>query len=154
MGFSSTLWLSQWEPITAHLWTGAITREYCYPIVLKRHSYNIHWMSKTLRTPSTVVSSWLDVLWVVGYSWYTWEIVECEKPSSVAVLDTLKTDAPGTCYHTPFKGTSIFCLAHSPSEWNTYTIHVSIVSRLKNPSLHVSSPSSTLIWSGFSKWRQ
>jgi hypothetical protein len=25
-------------------------------------------------------------------------------------------------------------LAHSPSEWHTYTIHVSIVARLKNPS--------------------
>ena len=36
----------------------------------------------------TVVLSWLDVLWVVDHSWYTWETVE--KPSSVAVLDTLK----------------------------------------------------------------
>ena len=32
----------------------------------------------------TVVSNWLDVLW------YTRETVEREKPSSVAVLDTLK----------------------------------------------------------------
>ena len=38
----------------------------------------------------TVVSSWLDVLWVVDQSWYTQETVECVKPSSVAVLDTLK----------------------------------------------------------------
>ena len=30
-------------------------------------------------------------------------------------------------YHTLFKGTYIFCLAHSLSEWHTYTIHVSIV---------------------------
>ena len=40
---------------------------------------------------STVVSCWLDVLWVVDHSWWTTrETVECEKPSRVAVLDTLK----------------------------------------------------------------
>ena len=38
----------------------------------------------------TVVPCWLDVLWVVDHSWYTQETFECEKPSSVAVLDTLK----------------------------------------------------------------
>jgi hypothetical protein len=38
-------------------------------------------------------------------------------------------------YQTQFKGTKIFCPAHLSSEWPTYTIHVSIVSRLKNPSL-------------------
>ena len=38
----------------------------------------------------TVVSSWLNVLCVVDHSWYTWETVEGEKPSSIAVLDTLK----------------------------------------------------------------
>ena len=37
-----------------------------------------------------VVSSWLDVLWMVGHSRYTGEPVKCEKLSSVAVLDTLK----------------------------------------------------------------
>jgi hypothetical protein len=40
---------------------------------------------------------------VLGHSWYTQET---------------------TYYHTPCKGTSIFCLAHSPAEWHTYTIHV------------------------------
>ena len=39
---------------------------------------------------NAVVSSWLDVRWVVDHFWYTWETVESEKPSSVAVLDTLK----------------------------------------------------------------
>jgi hypothetical protein len=71
----------------------------------------------------------------MSFGWWTtlvtWEIVECDKPSSVAVLDT-QTGAPGTCYHTPFKGTEIFCLALSPTEWHIYTIHVS---RLKNLSL-------------------
>ena len=33
----------------------------------------------------TVVSSWLDVIWVVDHSWHTGETVECEKPNSVAV---------------------------------------------------------------------
>jgi hypothetical protein len=47
----------------------------------------------------------------------------------------VQSDAPGTYYHTLFKGTSIFCLVQSPSEWYTYIIHVSIVSRLKNHSL-------------------
>ena len=35
-----------------------------------------------------VVSSWLNVLWVVDHSWYTRETVDCEKPTSVGVLDT------------------------------------------------------------------
>jgi hypothetical protein len=37
-----------------------------------------------------VVSSWLDVLRVGHHSLYTWATFEHEKPSSVAVLDTLK----------------------------------------------------------------
>ena len=45
-----------------------------------------------------------------------------------------QTGAHGTYYHTQFKGI-IFCLAHSPSEWHTHTIHISIVSRLKNAPL-------------------
>ena len=44
----------------------------------------------TLMLP-TVVSSLLDVLWVVDHSWYTQETVKHEIPSSVAVLDTLKS---------------------------------------------------------------
>jgi hypothetical protein len=40
----------------------------------------------------TVVSCWLDVHhWVVDHSWYTWESVEREKPSLIALLSTLKT---------------------------------------------------------------
>ena len=54
---------------------------------------------------------------------------------SVKIPATLQfltqTGAPETYYHTLFKTTSVFCLAHSPSEWHTYTIHVPIVSRLK-----------------------
>jgi hypothetical protein len=48
--------------------------------------------------------------------------VECEKSSSVEVLDT---GAFYTKYHTRSKAL----------KWHTYTIHVSIVSRLKNHSL-------------------
>ena len=46
-----------------------------------------------------------------------------------------QTGEPGAYYHTLFKGTEIVCLAHSPSEWHTYTIQVSVVSRLKTHSL-------------------
>ena len=44
--------------------------------------------STRCRKRSTVVSSWLDVLWVLDHSWYTQETDECETPSSAAVLDT------------------------------------------------------------------
>ena len=44
----------------------------------------------------TVVSSWLDVPWVVDHSLYTLETVDHEK-----------------------------CLVHSAPEWHTYTVHVS-----------------------------
>ena len=37
---------------------------------------------------STVVSSWLVVLWMVDHYWFTLETVEREKPSSVGDLDT------------------------------------------------------------------
>jgi hypothetical protein len=60
--------------------------------------------------------------------------VEPEKKTAALQFLT-RTGVPGTYYHTPFKGNKKNCLVHSPSEWHTYTIHVSIVSRLKNPSL-------------------
>jgi hypothetical protein len=41
-------------------------------------------------TLPTFVSSWMDVLYVVDHSWYTRETAGREKPSSVAVLDTVK----------------------------------------------------------------
>ena len=52
------------------------------------------------------------------------------------------------------KGTYIFCLAHSPSEWHTYTIHVSIIWRFKNPFLTYLLPFIHTDWSGFNKWHQ
>ena len=96
----------------------------------------------------TVVSSWLDVLRVVDHPWYTRETVECKKNSNVAVLDTNLW----AYYHTLFKGTLIFCLAHSPSEW--HTIHVSIISWLKNISLTCLLSFIYTDWSGFNKWNQ
>ena len=59
------------------------------------------WSMLTPMRP-TVVPSWLDVLWVVDHSCYKRETVESEKPSSVAVLDTLKL-----VQHTLFKGTLV-----------------------------------------------
>jgi hypothetical protein len=53
----------------------------------------------------TFVSNWLGVLWVVNHSWYTRETVECEKPSSVADLDTLKLVPLAPTSITPFKVT-------------------------------------------------
>ena len=65
-----------------------------------------------------------------------------------------QTGAPGTYYHTPFKGTFIFCLAISHSEWHKYTILVSIVSKLKNPSSACLLHFIYTDWSGFNKWHQ
>ena len=71
------------------------------------------------------------------------------KSSSVAVLDTNRCAWHLLYYHIPFKGTCIFCLAYSPSEWHMYTIHVSIVSMLKTPSLTCLLPFIYNDWSGF-----
>ena len=71
------------------------------------------------------------------------KLLSVKHPAAMQFLT--QTGADGTYYHTLFKGTYIFCLAYSPSEWHTYTFHVSIVSRLKIIFSPVSSPSSTLI---------
>ena len=47
----------------------------------------------------TVVSSWLDVIWVVNRSLFTQETVEREKLSSVAVLEKPVCLAPTTIPH-------------------------------------------------------
>ena len=47
-------------------------------------------------------------------------------------------------YHPPFKGTNLL-FAHSPSEWHTYTIHVSIVS-IRDPSSHLDSSGQSMSW--------
>jgi hypothetical protein len=45
-------------------------------------------------------------------------------------------------------------LANSPSEWHTHTIHVSILSRLTNPSLTRPFRFLYTDWSGCNKWHQ
>ena len=60
-----------------------------------------------------------------------------EKPSRVAVLDKLKPVLLAPTAIPVQKGTAIFYLAHSPSEWHTNTIHVSVVSRFKNSVLTI-----------------
>jgi hypothetical protein len=66
----------------------------------------------------------------VSFGWWTildtHGKLEHEKPSSVAVLGTLKPVllAPTTI---PLSKALKSRLAYSPSEWHTYTIHVSIV---------------------------
>ena len=83
---------------------------------------------------------------VVDHSWYTRETVEHEKPSSVTVLDTNRCT-----WHLlyPIQRHLNMLSYHSPSEWHTYTIHVSIVSRLKYFS-NLSHPLH-LHWRGFNK---
>jgi hypothetical protein len=73
----------------------------------------------------------------MSFGWWTildthGKLLIVKNPAALQFLT--QTGAPGTYYHTPFKGTSIFCLAPSLSEWHTHTIRVSILSRLKNPS--------------------
>ena len=82
----------------------------------------------------TVVSSCLDALWVVDHSWYTRETVEREKPSSFAVFDTLKPVRLAPTTIPSSKALKYFVLPIHPL-YGTHTIYVSIVSRLKNPSL-------------------
>lgn len=84
------------------------------------------WPMWTLMLPTVVKST--------GCPWTILDphgkLLRVKNPAALQFLT--QTAAHGTYYHTPFKGTSIFCLAYSPSEWNTHTIHVS---RLRNPSL-------------------
>jgi hypothetical protein len=66
----------------------------------------------------TVVSTCLDVLWVVDHSWYTRETVECEKPSRVVVLDTNRCAWHLLPY--PVRRHLIFWVTHSPFEWHIH----------------------------------
>jgi hypothetical protein len=43
------------------------------------------WPMLTPMLPA-VVSSWLDVLWMVDHSWYTQETVDCENPEALQFL--------------------------------------------------------------------
>ena len=68
------------------------------------------------------VSSWMSLDW--------WTILDTHAKllsfkNSAALQFFTQTGVPGTYYHSLFKGTYMFCLAHSTTEWHTYTIHVS-----------------------------
>ena len=83
-----------------------------------------------------------QVAWMPDHSWCTQETVECEKPSSVAVLDTLK----------PMRlATTTIPFSKAPCEWHTYTIHVS---RLKSPPLTCLLHFLYTDWSGLNKWHE
>ena len=79
------------------------------------------------------------------------KLLSVKNPAALQFLT--ETGVPGTYYHTPFKGAHIFCLGCSLSEWHTYTIHVSIVSRLKNPSLTYLLPFIYIDWPGEYRWK-
>ena len=49
----------------------------------------------------TIVSNWLNVLWVVDHSWYTQETAEREKPSSISVSLPSSSQFTLTVCHTP-----------------------------------------------------
>jgi hypothetical protein len=87
----------------------------------------------------TVVSSWLDVLWIVDNSCYTQETVEHEKASSIAILDTFKPERLAPTSKPLSKAVQSFVLPIHPLN-GTPTTHVSIVSRLKNTYLNQSPP--------------
>ena len=80
----------------------------------------------------TLVSSWLYGPPPKRHSWYTRETVEREKPSSVALLDTLKPVHLALTTMPRSKALKYFVLQHSHFKWHTYTIHLLIESRLKN----------------------
>ena len=102
----------------------------------------------------TVVSCWLDVLWVVGsgsFLIYKGNCLSVEKPSRFAVLDT-----NWCAWHLlPYPmQRHLNCLSFPFTLWMANTIDVSIVSRLKNPSLTCLLPFIYTDWSGFNKWHQ
>jgi hypothetical protein len=51
----------------------------------------------------TVVSSWLDVLWMGNILNTDGKVLSVKNPAALQFLT--QTSAPGTYYHTPFKGT-------------------------------------------------
>jgi hypothetical protein len=71
---------------------------------------------------------------VEGHARYTRETVERDKSSSVAVLDTLKPVRLAPTTIPCSKAVKYFVLPIHPLN-GTLTVHVSIYSRLKNPSL-------------------
>jgi hypothetical protein len=63
----------------------------------------------------TVVSSWLEVLWVVDHSLYTRETIEREKRISIATLDTNR------CTRHPLpQGSRTFSLRPPFQHWGTF----------------------------------
>ena len=90
----------------------------------------------------TVVSSWLDVLWVVDHSWYTGNCWAWKNLADLQLL--MQIGAPGTYYHTPFK--RHFNIMSCPfTIWMAHIDNPSLKSKKSLLTGLSPSPSSTLV---------
>ena len=93
----------------------------------------------------------------MSYGWWTildthGKLLSMKNPAALQFLTHSNQCAWHLLPYPVQKALQTFAMPISPSEWHTYTIHVSIVSRLKNPSLIL--PFIYTDWSGFNKWHQ
>ena len=119
----------------------------CWPMLTLQGVESVPQGCWSMLTPMlpTVVSSWLDVLWVVDHSRYTWETVQREKPSSFVVLDTLKLVRLTPTIIPRSEALKSFVLPIHPLN-GTHTQSMSQLSQVLNILLSpVSSPLSTMI---------
>ena len=93
----------------------------------------------------------LQVVWM-SFGWWTildthGKLLGVKNPAVLQFFT--QSGVPGNHYHIPVQRHLHLLPIHPLSEWHTYTIHVSIVSRLKNPSLTYLLSFIYTDWSGF-----
>jgi hypothetical protein len=134
-----------WPPIWVTQWEGAWTLQ-----GVKRTLQSVPQGHRPMLAPMLprVMSSWLDVHWVVdgiftGICWV------CKTQQHCSSWHKPVRRAPTTKPRS--KALKSFVLPVHPSEWHIYTIHVS---RLENPYLICLLPFIYTDWSEFNKWHQ